>query len=233
MGSILPRGKTMISVKRKLLVAAGVLGIAAGTVRYAAPLAEVTPYAYTQFTTAVPPAFRNGVTKGVRELVKAPLYAIQYPEAVAGDTRDRYDIIVNKTTNEAAIIRDGVLDTLVPVSTGVINKPTKTRYGEYVTPDGDYLVKGRRDSASLERKFDHPSYYGAGQLLLVGPFGGDIALHGTNSTSTIGSYETNGCVRFDNRTMASLLDRVSNGSHIRIRSIPQAAWRDTVAAYRR
>ncbi len=221
----------MISVKKKLLVAAGVLGIAAGTVRYAAPLAEVTPYAYTQFTTAVPPAFRNGVAKGIRELVKAPLYAIQYPEAVAGDTRNRYDIIVNKTTNEAAIIRDGMLDTLVSVSTGEINKPTKERYGEYVTPDGDYRVKGRRDISALERKFDNPSYYGSGQLLLIGPFGGDIALHGTNKPGSIGSYETNGCVRFDNSVMSSLLERVANGSVVRVRSIPEAAWRDTLATY--
>jgi len=223
-------------MKKKILLGAGILAVAgavAGTTRYAAPFAEVAPYAHTQLTTAVPAAFKNSVSKGVRELVKAPLYALQYPQAVVGDSRERYDILVNKTTNEAAIIRQGALDTLVSVSTGEINRPTKTRYGEYVTPDGDYLVKGRRDASALERKFNNPSYYGTGQLLLVGPFGGDIALHGTDNASTIGTYETNGCVRFDNSVMTSLLKRVSNGSRVRIRTLPEAAWRDTLAVYRR
>jgi len=214
----------------KILLAAGVLGGSVAA-HQREDLAQAIPYASVQFQTAVPAAFNSSVAKGLREAVKAPLYVANYALASPEAGDERVEILVNKTVNQAAVLRNKKLDTVYTVSTGAVHKPTKSRYGEYVTPNGEYLVKGRRDPAALAKKFTNPEYYGAGQILLIGPFGGDIALHGTNKKETLGRYETNGCVRFDNKTMDELLRTVPIGSIVRISDLPQQAWNDTIAKY--
>lgn len=87
------------------------------------------------------------------------------------------------------------------------------------TPLGDYFVDG-------VVRLDPPDpAYGAGQVSVSGfsetltSFGGgvgQIALHGTQATHLLGQETSNGCVRLDNASIATVMDLAPTGTPVEI-----------------
>jgi lipoprotein-anchoring transpeptidase ErfK/SrfK len=133
------------------------------------------------------------------------------------DGRPEYDLVVDKTTNQMEIYLNGELVRRMRVASGQILQPNKTRFGEYVTPNGNYVYINFKNINDLRREFGpNASYYGAGMLQLSGPWAPHIAIHGTNSERSIGTYSTNGCIRVSNADLEWLANNLGIGSRIRV-----------------
>ena len=90
-------------------------------------------------------------------------------------------------------------DSETPVGTFTIgeHEPEPVWY----RPDGGIVPYGNPENALGERwlGFVEKSSYG---------------LHGTNSEETLGSFETQGCIRFSNEEIVQLYDLLPDGSQV-------------------
>ena len=135
------------------------------------------------------------------------------------DKLPEMDIYIDKSTNTMKIYdTEGKLVRETIVGTGVVLQPDKTRFGEYVTPDGEYVVINKLRPDSLERKFDDGAeYYGDGMLQLSGPWAPHIAIHGTKKPEKkIGKYASNGCINVNEDTINWMLGNVGIGSRVHV-----------------
>jgi len=140
------------------------------------------------------------------------------------DTKPEYDIKVDKSTNEMEVYLNGTLVRKIRVGTGQVLKTDKPAFGEYVTPNGDYIVIHVRDKDSVHKKFGkNAHFYGDGMIQMSGPWAPHIALHGTNDNNRIGKYTTNGCINMRNEDILWLMRNAGIGSRIHVYQSQQSS----------
>src|SRR3989344_4924326 len=131
------------------------------------------------------------------------------------DKKPKYDLKVDKTENKIEIYLDRQLVRTMSMGSGELLKPDKTRFGEYVTPDGDYLLINNLDVNDLRRKFGRNAHlYGEGMMQLSGPWAPYIAIHGTFDSTKIGARKTNGCINVTNEDLGWLMENVGMGTRV-------------------
>ncbi|KAB2338440.1 L,D-transpeptidase [Cytobacillus depressus] len=127
-------------------------------------------------------------------------------------------LIVNKNTNEVALINDNRVQTVIAAATG------KT---EDLTPEGFFTV-----TVKAKEPFYRKSNIKGGDPnnpLGTRWIGFDAAetdgriygIHGTNNPSSIGKYVSQGCIRLQNEAVESLFDLIPIGTKIVIVSSPE------------
>ncbi|NRD80673.1 L,D-transpeptidase [Bacillus sp. BRMEA1] len=124
-------------------------------------------------------------------------------------------VIVNKSTNELALISENRLQTIVSVGTG------KTKE---LTPEGLFTITVKAENP----------YYIRGNILggdpknplgarwigfdAKGTDGRIYGLHGTNQPASIGKYVSQGCIRMQNEVISSLFPLIPLGTKILVTS---------------
>ena len=101
-------------------------------------------------------------------------------------------------------------------------RPNKTKFWEYVTPNGKYILINVLDSTDLRRKFGRNAHlYGNGMMQLSGPWAPYIAIHGTFDSTRIGTRKTNGCINVTNDNLRWLMENVGIGTRVHVyESVP-------------
>ncbi|AMX82973.1 L,D-transpeptidase [Geobacillus subterraneus] len=122
-------------------------------------------------------------------------------------------VIVNKAINKLALVRDGRIEAVYPVATGV---------NAELTPEGLFTVTVKAENPYYRKK-DIPG--GAPNNPLGtrwigfdarGTDGRIYGVHGTNNPASIGGYVSQGCVRMHNRDVEHLYERVPIGARVLI-----------------
>jgi len=135
------------------------------------------------------------------------------------DEGSKYDLKINKTTNQMYVFNGDTLIKIIDVGTGEEFVEDKDRFGQYVTPNGDYLVIKEFDQEALREKFGTAhadKYYAVGMLQLSGPWAPHIAIHGTPDPNKIGERKSHGCINVGLEDMAWILENVSVGSTVSV-----------------
>ena len=99
-----------------------------------------------------------------------------------------------------------------------INPGDKERRGDEKTPEGlyriiriddsrDWFFRGEKVYGPYFLRLDYPNNIDKS----LGKTGGGIGIHGTNSKSTLGTRETQGCIRLSNRKLEELVRWIYNG----------------------
>ncbi|MFG6147562.1 L,D-transpeptidase family protein [Halobacillus sp. B23F22_1] len=128
-------------------------------------------------------------------------------------------IIINKSSNQLAFYEKGKLQKVFPVATG------KTKG---LTPEGKFTlvnkVKNRPWYKGNIPGGDPRNPLGARWLGLKVPgdwghtSGNVYGVHGTNNSSSIGTYASNGCIRMHNKDVIWLYDRADHNIPVYITS---------------
>lgn len=120
-------------------------------------------------------------------------------------------VIVNKTTNEMALVNKNRIQTVVNVATG------KT---EELTPEGMFTITVKAPNPYYRKK-DIPGGSPENPLgtRWIGfdakeTDGRIYGLHGTNQPESIGKNVSNGCIRLQNEAIESLYDLIPLGTKI-------------------
>ncbi len=123
----------------------------------------------------------------------------------------KFSIVVDKSQNLLMLYSDGQLIKTYKVSTGKDN----------LTPEGEFKIV---------TKLKNPTFFHNGKAIPPGDpenilgtrwlgfdYGnGSYGIHGTTSPQTIGTYETNGCVRMKNEDVEELYDIVPTGTKVKV-----------------
>jgi lipoprotein-anchoring transpeptidase ErfK/SrfK len=124
-------------------------------------------------------------------------------------------VIVNKTTNELALIDDNRVQTVVSVGTG------KTKD---LTPEGLFTITIKAEDPYYRRK-DIPGGNPENPLGsrwigfdAQGTDGRIYGIHGTNQPGSIGRYVSQGCIRTQNEVISSLYPLIPLGTKILVTS---------------
>ncbi|TDL77089.1 L,D-transpeptidase [Rhodococcus qingshengii] len=124
-------------------------------------------------------------------------------------------VIVNKTTNELALIDDNRVQTVVSVGTG------KTKN---LTPEGLFTITIKAKDPYYRRK-DIPGGDPNNPLgsRWIGfdaeeTDGRTYGIHGTNQPASIGRYVSQGCIRTQNEIISSLYPLIPLGTKILVTS---------------
>jgi lipoprotein-anchoring transpeptidase ErfK/SrfK len=124
-------------------------------------------------------------------------------------------VIVNKTTNELALIDDNKVQTVVSVGTG------KTKE---LTPEGLFTITVKAEEPYYRRK-DIPGGDPKNPLgsRWIGfdaeeTDGRTFGIHGTNQPASIGKYVSQGCIRAQNEVISSLYPLIPLGTKILVTS---------------
>ncbi|GEM_PF-5965604 len=168
--------------------------------------------------TVDPPKPKGGLVT-LEEHVKTARDLVLYAYNKPSDNRPLYHLKVDKSTNTMEVYDgEGNLVRQMQVGTAKELKETKTQFGEYVTPNGNYLVINHFNEQELEKKFGANAFfhYGTGMLQLSGPWTPHIAIHGVSSPKKVGIYDSNGCVRVENEDVEWLKKNVGVGSTVHI-----------------
>lgn len=120
-------------------------------------------------------------------------------------------IIVNKKTNEVALINENKVQTVIAAATG------KT---EDLTPEGFFTITVK----AVEPYYRKKDIKGGDPSNPLGTrwIGFDAAetdgriygIHGTNDPASIGKYSSQGCIRMQNEAVESLYEMVPIGTKI-------------------
>lgn len=120
-------------------------------------------------------------------------------------------VIVNKTTNELALIDENKVQTVVSVGTG------KTKE---LTPEGLFTITVKAEAPYYRRKDipggDPRNPLGSRWIGFdaVETDGRIYGIHGTNQPETIGKYVSQGCIRTQNEVISSLYPLIPLGTKI-------------------
>jgi len=137
------------------------------------------------------------------------------------DDKKEYEIIIDKKTNSAQVYLENNLVREFKVGTGKEKDvAVKTRFGQYVTPNGDYLIINIMDQEELAKKFGREKaeeYYANGMLQLSGPWAPHIAIHATPDPEKIGHYKSNGCINVTPEEMEWFLENIGIGTKVKIK----------------
>ncbi|NWQ39919.1 L,D-transpeptidase [Bacillus sp. EB106-08-02-XG196] len=124
-------------------------------------------------------------------------------------------VIVNKTTNELALIDDNRVQTVVSVGTG------KTKD---LTPEGLFTITIKAEDPYYRRKDipggDPENPLGSRWIGFdaQGTDGRIYGIHGTNQPASIGRYVSLGCIRTQNEVISSLYPIIPLGTKILVTS---------------
>ena len=124
-------------------------------------------------------------------------------------------VIVNKQTNQVALIQDNIVQTIVSAGTG------KT---EDLTPEGLFTITVKAVNPYYRKKNinggDPENPLGTRWIgFNANETDGRIyGLHGTNRPETIGQYVSQGCIRLQNEAIESLFDSIPIGTKVLILS---------------
>jgi lipoprotein-anchoring transpeptidase ErfK/SrfK len=122
-------------------------------------------------------------------------------------------IIINKNTNQLALIDDGKIQVVYPAATGVTNE---------LTPEGLFTVIVKAENPYYRKKNipggapNNPLGSRWIGFNAKGTDGREYGIHGTNSPQSIGKYITQGCVRLHNHNVEALFKRVPIGTKVLI-----------------
>jgi murein L,D-transpeptidase YafK len=135
-------------------------------------------------------------------------------------------LIVSKSQHKLILLRHGEELRSYPIAIGRSPVGAKTRAGDHKTPEGNYIVDGKKANSGFHLAL-HVSYPNAEdrQRAAVGGFppGGDIMIHGIkNHLGWIARLHrlmdwTDGCVAVTNAEMDQIWDLVPIGTPVEIR----------------
>lgn len=225
----------MIKLKGKPMKAIGILALA-GAFAMGVKVREVMPFALKDIQSEVkrvpskghPKNWESFMLEGAKTVKEVGLYTYNTTlgslfDKIRGRRERKCVILVDKSTNTARLYAlEPRIELLKEfrVATALIDKPHKTRFGEYVTPNAAYVVVHKLDSLDLTKKFRRLGkqrvwdLYGDGMLELLGPWAPYIAIHATPHKERIGRRATHGCVNVSLEVMRELLDIVDEGSYV-------------------
>ncbi|MBO9128827.1 L,D-transpeptidase [Bacillus sp. 165] len=127
------------------------------------------------------------------------LAVFPHPSSAINHEPDRL-ILINVATNQLSFFENGRYVKTFPISTGKKATPT---------PHGDFKVINKYKNKKYHRKNipggDPTNPLGARWLGLNNK---EYAIHGTSREGTIGTYESNGCIRMHNRDIQWMYERV-------------------------
>lgn len=164
----------------------------------------------------------KGLVLRLGEFAKTGRDIIKFAYQDLFDDKAEYDIHINKDSNTANFYLNDSLVKTITVGTGKVNKPNKEAFGEgeYVTPNGEYIVVRYMSKDLVKRKFGEANaegfYAGQGMLPLLGPWAPHIAMHATLDTTKIGDYKSNGCINYLISDFDWVTDNVGIGSKVHI-----------------
>jgi lipoprotein-anchoring transpeptidase ErfK/SrfK len=124
-------------------------------------------------------------------------------------SEDPYAIVVTRSTNTLALYRDGKVVETYPVATGTGGTPTPTgRYAltELLAPTNSGYGPYAYGTTAFS---DVLNSFGGGP--------GQIGLHGTDDTSSIGTAASHGCIRMHNDDITALAERLPLGTPFQVR----------------
>ncbi|AWO75513.1 L,D-transpeptidase [Geobacillus thermoleovorans] len=122
-------------------------------------------------------------------------------------------VIVNKAINKLALVRDGRIEAVYPVATGVNTD---------LTPEGMFTVTVKAKHPYYRKKNipgGAPNNPLGARWIGFNARGTDgriYGIHGTNNPASIGQYVSQGCVRMHNRDVEHLYERVPIGANVLI-----------------
>lgn len=120
-------------------------------------------------------------------------------------------LIVNKSTNEMALINDNQIQTVVSVGTG------KT---QELTPEGLFTITVKAKDPYYRKKDilggDPANPLGKRWIGFdaLGTDGRIYGIHGTNNPSSVGKYVSQGCIRTQNEVITSLYPLIPLGTKV-------------------
>ncbi|WP_187143757.1 L,D-transpeptidase [Bacillus tuaregi] len=124
-------------------------------------------------------------------------------------------VIVNKATNELALIHDNRVQTVVKAGTGKTHE---------LTPEGLFTITVKAENPYFRRKDipggspDNPLGTRWIGFDAKGTDGRIYGVHGTNNSASIGHYVSEGCIRLQNEAIESLYEFIPLGTKILILS---------------
>ncbi|WP_066047247.1 L,D-transpeptidase [Robertmurraya korlensis] len=122
-------------------------------------------------------------------------------------------IIVNKATNEVALINENRVQTVVSAATGKTDELTpEGLFTVTVKAKNPYYRKSNINGGNPENPLG-TRWIGFDANRTDGRIYG---LHGTNNPSSIGKYVSQGCVRLQNEAIESLYDFIPLGTKVLI-----------------
>jgi lipoprotein-anchoring transpeptidase ErfK/SrfK len=133
------------------------------------------------------------------------------PFQTAAEMKPR--VIVNKAINKLALIRDGRIEAVYPVATGM---------NAGLTPEGMFTVTVKAENPYYRKKGipggapNNPLGTRWIGFNARGTDGRIYGVHGTNNPASIGGYVSQGCVRMHNRDVEHLYERVPIGARVLI-----------------
>ena len=135
-------------------------------------------------------------------------------------------LLIEKSQHLLHHYRDGVLMTSYNVALGK-NPKDKAKVGDNATPEGHYEVNYIKDSSDWEHDFGDgkglvKDAYGPFYIALYtgakGSFSGNtwrgIGIHGTHKPSSIGTDESEGCIRLHNSELLKLKAAIEDKGNI-------------------
>lgn len=130
-------------------------------------------------------------------------------EVLPGDSL----VIVNKRTNELALVNEGKVQFVVQVATGKTNE---------LTPEGLFTVKVKAENPYYRKANipggDPQNPLGSRWIGIdaLGTDGRIYGMHGTNDPSSIGKYISEGCIRLPRNQLEVLYTQILIGSKVLI-----------------
>jgi lipoprotein-anchoring transpeptidase ErfK/SrfK len=122
-----------------------------------------------------------------------------------------YAAEVDLSERRLRLLRDGEVAKTYRVAVGKASTPT---------PIGDFYVTVKLRPPVISRVYGDWALGLSGFSDVLDQFGtgdGQIALHGTSGTSSLGQAVSNGCVRLSNRDISELARLLPQGSPVRIK----------------
>ncbi|UOY94577.1 L,D-transpeptidase [Ectobacillus sp. JY-23] len=109
-------------------------------------------------------------------------------------------ILINIETNQLSYFENGNYIRTFPVSTGKKETPT---------PEGKFLIANKYKNKKYHRKkIEGGAWNNPLGTRWMGLNYKEYGIHGTNKEHSVGTYESNGCIRMNDRNIQWLYDRV-------------------------
>lgn len=144
--------------------------------------------------------------------------------ALQGDSLKEKHIVVDKQALLLFLREDGRTLLTFPVCVGM-GIGQKTRKGDHKTPEGEYKITSVEDARGYLHDFHDgkgpvKGAYGNWFFRLNTPQSTHIGIHGTLSPESMGTRESDGCIRMRNEDLDSLRPHVFRGMKVRINPDP-------------
>ncbi len=119
-------------------------------------------------------------------------------------------ILINVATNQLSYFENGNYVRTFPVSTGKKATPT---------PEGKFMIANKYKNKKYHRKkIEGGAWNNPLGTRWMGLDYKEYGIHGTNKEHSVGTYESNGCIRMNDRNIQWLYDRVPLHTRVIIKS---------------